>query len=54
MKCTDNSKFAEAIAAAKSSDFVIFVGGTSKEIEGEGNDRSNISLPGLQGELIKM
>ena len=54
VKCTTSSGFAAAVTAAKASDFIIYVGGISKEIEGEGNDRSNISLPGLQSDLISM
>ena len=54
VKCTSDSGFASAVTAAKNSDFVVYVGGISKTIEGEGNDRSNISLPGLQSDLISM
>lgn len=54
VKCTSSSGFASAVAAAKSSDFVVYVGGISRTIEGEGNDRSSISLPGLQNNLISM
>jgi len=43
---------AEALAAAKDADVVIFVGGTGKFIESEGFDRKNIILPGGQDELI--
>ena len=52
MKCTDNSGFADAVKSASSSDFIVYVGGISHDIEGEGNDRSNISLPGFQTDLI--
>ena len=54
IKCNDSSGFSDAVALAKDADFVIYVGGTSKVIEGEGNDRSNISLPGMQADLITM
>ena len=54
IKCNDSSGFSDAVALAKAVDFVIYVGGTSKVIEGEGNDRSNISLPGMQADLITM
>lgn len=54
VKCTSNSGFASAVSAAKNSDFIVYVGGISHTIEGEGNDRSNISLPGLQSDLIEM
>ena len=52
VKCTDNSGFADAIKAASNSDFVVYVGGISHDIEGEGNDRSNITIPGYQADLI--
>ena len=54
VKCTDNSKFSDAVNIAKSSDLIIYVGGTSRTIEGEGNDRSSIILPGHQPDLISM
>ena len=52
VKCTDNSGFADAVTTASSSDFIVYVGGISKDIEGEGNDRANITLPGYQSDLI--
>ncbi len=42
----------EAIKAAKEADLVIFVGGTSKSIESEGSDRSDIKLTLGQEELV--
>ena len=51
VKCTSSSGFALAVAAAKDSDIVVYVGGISHTIE-EGNDRSNISLPGLLLQII--
>ena len=54
MKCTSSSDFPSALSAAKNADFIVYVGGISHTIEGEGNDRSNISLPGLQSDLIEM
>ena len=54
MKCADNSQFSDAVAAAKASDLVIYVGGISRVMEGEGNDRSTIALPGHQPDLISM
>ena len=54
----DDSKMAEAISVADTSEIVIFVGGLSQLQEGEGygdgGDRKNgsIELPGLQNELI--
>lgn len=53
VKCTDDSGFSDAVKAANSSDLVVYVGGISKAIEGEGNDRANITLPGLQADLIQ-
>jgi beta-glucosidase len=54
---------ADAIAAAKSSDVVIYVGGISPQLEGEemkvnydgfnGGDRTRIELPSQQTELLK-
>ena len=42
----------EAIKAAREADLVIFVGGTSKSIESEGSDRSDIKLTLGQEELV--
>ena len=53
INCADSSGFAEAVKAATASDFVVYVGGISKDIEGEGRDRSNITLPGYQTDLIQ-
>ena len=50
--CTDNSGFADAVKAASSSDFVVYVGGINHGMEGEGRDRSNITIPGYQTDLI--
>ena len=54
---------ADAIAAAKSADVVIYVGGISPQLEGEemkvnydgfgGGDRTRIELPSQQTELLK-
>ncbi len=49
----DPKLLAEAVAAAKESDLVIFVCGTSKTIESEGFDRTNIKLPVGQDEIVK-
>ncbi len=54
VKCETSGGFADAVNAAKASDFVVYVGGINRNIEGEGNDRSNITLPGLQSNLISM
>ncbi|KAJ5146705.1 uncharacterized protein N7443_001690 [Penicillium atrosanguineum] len=45
--------FAKAIAAAKKSDAIIFAGGIDNTVEAEGMDRSNITWPGNQLQLIK-
>ena len=52
MWCTDDSDFADAIKMASNSDFILYVGGISRTVEGEGHDRVNITLPGLQADLI--
>lgn len=43
----------EAVALAKSSDIVIFVGGLNHEYDLEGRDRSSMELPYGQDELIE-
>lgn len=50
-----NSKdgFSEAIAAAKKSDAVVLVVGGSRKTGGEGVDRSNLDLYGVQNELVE-
>ncbi|KAJ5205051.1 uncharacterized protein N7498_005930 [Penicillium cinerascens] len=45
--------FADAVSAAKKSDAIIFAGGIDNTIEAEGMDRSNITWPGNQLQLIK-
>jgi beta-glucosidase len=57
---------AEAVAAAKSADVVIYVGGISPDLEGEefggvsrydgfsGGDRTRIELPSVQEDLLKV
>lgn len=51
----DNSTalFDEAIAAAKQADVVIMALGESAPMNGEGASRSDISLPGVQQELLE-
>ncbi|WP_336892096.1 glycoside hydrolase family 3 C-terminal domain-containing protein [Flavicella sp.] len=59
----DKTSFEKAIALAKKSEVVIFVGGISPGVEGEqmpvnsvgfnGGDKTNIELPQIQKELIK-
>ncbi len=48
----DPDLLAEAVAAAKDADVVIFFGGTNKNIETEGSDRQNIKLPTGQEEVV--
>jgi beta-glucosidase len=43
---------AEALAAARDADAVVFCGGISAHYEGEGNDRRSMELPGEQNKLI--
>lgn len=43
----------EAVSLAKESDLVIFIGGNNREIETEGFDRKDITLPSHQDELIQ-
>lgn len=54
-KVCDKSRdgFPEAIKIAKSSDVALLFMGNSEETEGEGKDRANLDLPGVQEELIK-
>src|SRR5213075_2424613 len=50
---TSTEGFAEAIDAAKSSDFVVLAVGESAEMSGEAAARSSLDLPGRQLELIQ-
>jgi beta-glucosidase len=50
---TDKSGFAEAVEAAKQSDFVILSVGEARDMSGEAKSRSSIELPGVQEELVK-
>ena len=45
--------FTDAINMGKASDLIIYVGGISKSIEGEGHDRSDIALPKNQEQLVQ-
>lgn len=45
--------FASAVATARASDIIIFVGGEEAILSGEAHSRANIDLPGLQEALIK-
>ena len=49
----DRKLLAEAVKLAKQADVVIFFGGTNKNIETEGSDRTNIDLPVGQNEVVK-
>lgn len=49
--CVDDSLFAEAIRVAQAADQLVVMLGISANIESEGRDRSNTTLPGLQEEL---
>lgn len=50
---TSKNGFPEAIAAAKKSDAVVLVVGGSRKTGGEGIDRSNLNLYGVQNELVE-
>ncbi|MEQ1799979.1 MAG: glycoside hydrolase family 3 N-terminal domain-containing protein, partial [Lacibacter sp.] len=45
--------FAEAVAIAKQSDVVILSIGERRDMSGEAKSRSNLSIPGVQEELLK-
>ena len=55
----DTSAFAEAEAAARAADYVIFAGGLDKTLEGESiigvqvQDRESTALPAIQQQLIR-
>jgi beta-glucosidase len=49
----DSRGFAAAIKTARASDLVFVVVGESSEMSGEAAARSNLSLPGVQEDLIK-
>lgn len=48
----DTSGFAAALAAASEADAVIYAGGIDDSVEAEGNDRTAITWPGVQLDLI--
>ncbi len=54
-KLTGNSKegFEKAVKMAEKSDVAILFMGNSPKTEGEGRDRCNLDLPGMQEDLIK-
>ncbi len=45
-------KFNEAIRAAKSADVIVFFGGEEAILSGEAHSRADLSLPGVQEELL--
>ncbi len=49
----DRSGFAEAVAVARQSDVVVVSIGERRDMSGEAKSRSNISIPGVQEELVK-
>jgi beta-glucosidase len=50
----DNKEgFAEAVATAKQADIVILSIGERRDMSGEAKSRSNLSLPGVQEDLVK-
>ena len=53
LTCDNDAGFAQAIAAARDSDFTILVVGETRDISGEAGSRSNIDLPGRQLDLVK-
>jgi len=50
---TSTKKFQKAIATAKKSDIIVFIGGEEAILSGEAHSRANINLPGIQEKLIK-
>lgn len=50
---TSTDGFAEAVAAAQAADVALVVLGDSEETVGEGVDRSDLRLPGVQQELLE-
>ena len=49
---TSTTNFSAAIAAAQDSDYIVYYGGIDTTIEAEGLDRTSITWPGNQLELI--
>jgi beta-glucosidase len=50
---TDDEEIQHALALAREADVAIVVVGTTAEVESEGFDRSSLSLPGRQDELVR-
>lgn len=51
VKSTDKSGFKEAIETAKKADVIILTLGESRDMSGEAQSRSDITIPGVQEEL---
>jgi len=51
--CSDTSHFGDAVKAAANADVVIVVVGIDQSVESEGNDRTEITLPGNQNLLVQ-
>ena len=51
--CSDTTALDAAVAAAKVADQVVMMFGIDATVEKEGHDRTNISLPGQQPQLIR-
>ena len=49
----DAALMEEAVQAAKTADIVLFFGGTNREVETEGSDRTSIQLPSGQDEVLR-
>lgn len=49
----DPAQFAEAVNAAREAEVVLVFAGANEQIDGEGNDRSYIHLPGAQHDLVQ-
>ena len=52
MDSNDTSNFNASIALASAADLTVLVMGLDESQEAEGHDRKNLSLPGMQYELI--
>jgi beta-glucosidase len=50
---TDDEEIERSVALAREADVAIVVVGTTAEVESEGFDRSSLSLPGRQDELVR-
>ncbi|KAJ0980001.1 hypothetical protein J5N97_015475 [Dioscorea zingiberensis] len=54
VECKNDSLIWPAVKAAKSADATVIVTGLNLDIESEGNDRSDLELPGYQNLMIRM